>query len=119
MTERMRHMRAFGVGAWLSVALLATMISCTSGPPRALILRDDHAGLARWYEQEAAKLRYNAAAMHRMMEEYSKPTCVPSPKQIKEDLIAHCQLFIKLYTEAAREADTLAHLHRDLQRGAP
>lgn len=112
-------MRPRWVGRWLSAALLTTTISCASAPPQDLILRDDHAGLARWYEQEAAKLRDKAAEMHRMMEEYAKPTYTPSPKHTKEELIAHCQLFIKLYTETAREAETLANLHRDLEKTIP
>ena len=107
------------VGRWFSAALLTTMISCASVPPQDLILRDDHAGLARLYEQEAAKLRDKAAEMHRMMEEYAKPTYTPSPKHTKEELIAHCELFIKLYTETAREAETLAKLHRDLEKTIP
>lgn len=85
-------------------------------PPQDLILRDDHAGLARWYEYEATKLREKAAEMQRMMEEYAKLTYTPSPKHTKDELITHCQLFIKLYAETAREAEALAKLHRDLDK---
>jgi hypothetical protein len=106
-------------GRWLSVALLATTISCASGPPQDLILRDDHAGLAGWYEREAANLRNKAEEMRRMEEEYAKPDYLPSPKRSKEELIVHFQLFIKLYTETAREAETLAKLHRDLHKTLP
>ena len=109
-------MRTFWLGRWVSAALLATSIGCASGPPQDLFLRDDHAGLARWYEREAATLRDKAEEMRRMAEEYAKPDYLPSPKQTKEELIAHCQLFIKLYVEGAREAEALAKLHRDLDK---
>lgn len=112
-------MRPCWLGRWLSAALLATTIGCASGPPHDLILRDDHAGLARWYEQQAVTLRDKADEMRRMAEEYAKPDYLPSPKHTKEDLIAHCQLFIKLYTETAREAEALATLHRDLEKPIP
>lgn len=112
-------MRPCWLGRCLSAALLATTIGCASGPPHDLFLRDDHAGLARWYEQQAATLRDKADEMRRMAEEYAKPDYLPSPKHTKEDLIAHCQLFIKLYTEGAREAEALAKLHHDLEKTIP
>lgn len=112
-------MRTFWLGRCLSAALLAITISCASGPPQDLILRDDHAGLAHWYEREAATLRDKAGEMHRMAEEYAKPEYLPSPKQTKEELIAHCQLFIKLYIQGAREAEALAKLHRGLDKTIP
>ncbi len=73
----------------------------------------------RWYEQQAATLRNKAEEMRRMAEEYAKPDYLPSPKQTKEELIAHCQLFIKLYIETAQEAETLTKLHRDLEKTIP
>ncbi|TKS61206.1 MAG: hypothetical protein EWM72_00693 [Nitrospira sp.] len=109
-------MRTRWSGRWLSAALLATTISCASGPPQDLILQDDHAGLTRWYAREAASLRDKAEEMRRMAEEYAKPDYLTSPKQTKEELIAHCQLFIKLYTEGAREAEALAKLHHGLDK---
>lgn len=112
-------MRTFWLGRCLSAALLAITIGCASGPPHDLILRDDHAGLAHWYEREATTLRDKVAEMRRMAEEYAKPDYLPSPKDTKEELIARCQLFIKLYTETAREAETLAKLHRDLEKTIP
>jgi hypothetical protein len=115
----MKLMRTFWLGRWVSAALLTITIGCASGPPHDLILRDDHAGLAHWYEREAATLRDKAEEMRRMAEEYAKPDYLPSPKQTKDKLIAHCQLFIKLYIEGAREAEALAKLHRDLENTTP
>ncbi len=112
-------MRPCWLGRWFSAALLTTTLSCASAPPQDLILRDDHAGLARWYEREAATLRNKAEEMRRMAEEYAKPDYLRSPKHTKEELTAHCHLFIKLYTETAREAETLAKLHRDLEKTIP
>ena len=112
-------MRTFWSSRWVSAALLTITIGCASGPPHDLILRDDHAGLAHWYEREASTLRNKVDEMRRMAEEYAKPDYLPAPKQTKEELITHCQLFIKLYSEAAREAEALAKLHRDLDKTIP
>ena len=49
-------------------------------------------------------MRDKVAEMRRMAEEYAKPDYVPSPKQTKE---------------AAREAEALAKLHRDLDKTIP
>lgn len=102
----------------IAILLYALTVSCAAHPPSELIILDDHAALARWYDRQAVQLREKATDMQRMMEEYNKPTFVPSAKETKDGLIAHCQLFIKLYSETAREAETLANLHRDLVKTA-
>ena len=33
-------------------------MACSTAPPRELIERNDHSGLATWYEQEAVRLRH-------------------------------------------------------------
>jgi hypothetical protein len=96
----------------LLIALLMPMSGCVSGPPTDLIIRDDHRGLADWYQQEAVRLRSKAEEMRRMMKEYANPLFRPSPKETKDELVAHCRLFINYYTQAAEEADALAKIHR-------
>jgi hypothetical protein len=84
-----------------------------------MIIRDDHHGLADWYEQEAVQLRSKADEMRRMAEQYANPSFQPAPKETKAELIAHCELFIKYYTQAADEADALAKLHRQEDKAIP
>jgi len=103
----------------LLIALLMTMPGCVSGPPTDLIIRDDHRGLADWYQHEAVRLRGNADEMRRMKKQYDNPLFKPSPKETKEELIAHCELFIKYYTQAADEADALAKIHGQEEKAIP
>lgn len=99
---------------WIGIPFVVAMLACaTTSPPRELIERNDHGGLATWYEQEAVRLRGKAAEMRQMVQVYAEPTYEPAPKETKAELIAHCELFIKYYTKAAEEAESLAKLHRE------
>lgn len=104
---------------WVGIILLALVTACSSAPPRKLVERNDHPGLAAWYEQEAAHLRGKAEAMRQMVAEYAKPSYQPSPKTSKSELIEHCDYFIKYYTRAAEEAEILAKLHRQQEKAVP
>ena len=105
---------------WLVILLMMATIACTTTvPPRELIERNDHAGLATWYEQEAIRLRGKAAEMRQMMQMYEEPSYQPSPKETKAQLIDHCLLYIESYTKAAEQADALAQLHRKQEKAIP
>jgi hypothetical protein len=105
---------------WIGVMFMVAVMACTTtAPPGELIQRNDHESLATWYAQEAARLRDKAEEMRQMADMYAKPSYQPAPKESKTELIAHCQLFIKLYIEGAREAEALAKLHRDLDKTIP
>ena len=95
------------------------MPGCVSDPPTELVIRDDHRGLADWYQQEAVRLRSKANDMRRMKEQYNDPLFQPSPKETKAGLIAHCETFIQYYTRAADEADVLAKIHRQEDKAIP
>ena len=98
---------------WFGILFLAMAMACTTmTPPRDLIERNDHTALTAWYANEAVRLRDKADEMRRMAEAYAEPTYHLSPKESREDLILHCQLFIEYYSKAAVEADALASLHR-------
>ncbi len=102
---------------WIGVLFAAIVMACAAtAPPRGLIERHDHGGLAAWYAQEATRLRGKAEDMRRMAEDYAKPSFQPSPKESKAQLIAHCQLFIEYYNKAAEEANALATLHLEQGR---
>lgn len=97
----------------LTVSLTASLFGCAPVPPHELTERQDHAGLAAWYAQEAARLRAKAEAMRRMADEYARPTYPFSPKESKADLTRHCLLLAESYDSAAQEAEHLARLHRE------
>ena len=105
------------VGSLIPLLVLAS--GCVSGPPTELIIRDDHLGLAEWYQQEAFRLRSKADEMRSMRQQYDNPLFQPSPKETRDELIAHCDLFIKYYTQAAGEADALATIHRQEDKAIP
>ena len=109
--------RAFFLSVFF-ISILSVISGCRSGPPTDLIIQNDHGGLAKWYEQEAIRLRGKADEMRRMVHQYDDPLFQPSPKETKQELIAHCETFIKYYTEAANEADALAKIHRQ-KEGIP
>ena len=97
---------------WIGILFVVAVLACTTtAHPSELIERNDHEGLATWYGQEAVRLREKAEEMRQMVEMYAKPFYQPAPKQSKEELIAHCRLFIQYYTKAADEAEALAKLH--------
>jgi len=101
---------------WCNIAVTACS---TTVPPRELIERNDHSGLAAWYEQEASRLRGKAEEMSRMIERYAAPSYPLSPKESKAELVAHCRSFLGYYTKAAEEAEALATLHRQQKPAMP
>jgi len=95
-------------------------MACSMGPPRDLLERKDHSGLATWYEQEAVHLRGKAKEMQQMIDRYAiVASSHLSPKETKADLIAHCRSFMQYYTKAAEEAEALAKLHREQEPAIP
>ena len=96
----------------LLLTLLLLMLSCRSGPPDDLIIRNDHRGLAEWYDREAVQLRSKADNCRQRIRQYEEPSFHPSPKETKQELISQCDTIIKYYTHAADEADALAKIHR-------
>ncbi|MDI3467744.1 MAG: hypothetical protein OJF50_006565 [Nitrospira sp.] len=105
--------------SWFVLLFVMAVMACSTGPPRELIQRNDHSGLASWYEQEAVRLRGKAEDMRQMAELYARPSYQPAPKESKRDLIAHCRLFMNYYTKAAEEAEALAKLHREQEPAIP
>ena len=101
----------FFLGALLLPILLVAP-ACKSGPPTDLIIRNDHRGLAEWYEQEAVQLRSKADDCRQRIQQYENPLFQPSPKENKHELIAQCQTVIKSSIHAADEAEALAKFHR-------
>jgi hypothetical protein len=52
-----------------------------------------------------------------MIQRYEEPLFLPSPKETKQALIAHCETFPTYYANAADEAEALAKHHRQKNSG--
>ncbi|GJL53055.1 MAG: hypothetical protein NPIRA02_01870 [Nitrospirales bacterium] len=90
--------------------LLAVLTGCASSPPRDLIERNNHAGLASWYQEEAVHLRARAEEMREMEKDYETRMTKPQQRSV---LIQHCRNLVEKYTKAAAEAEALAKLHAE------
>ena len=100
--------------ALLGGLMISLVMSCATVPPQELMERNDHAGLSAWYEQEAATLRVKVEKMSQMADMYatrSQSTRLPS------SIERHCRNLVERYTKAAEEAETLAKLHAEQQKG--
>lgn len=105
---------------WFVLLFIVGVAACsTAGPPRELIERNDHYGLATWYEQEAVRLHGKAEEMRQMGDRYAAPSYPLSPKESKGELLRHCRSFMQYYTKAAEEAEALAKLHREQESAIP
>jgi hypothetical protein len=101
--------------------VLGGLVGCAmiGGPPEDLIAKNDHAGLASWYEQEAAHLRQHAKDELAMAEAYRKDPSLTHAAGggmagHKIDQAQHCETLAGMYTKAAEEADLLAKGHRSM-----
>ena len=107
--------RIVAVLVLIGVGLLAcTMIAPA---PQALLAKNDHKAVAAWYGHEAAMLREKAHEMEVMEEEYredperGRQLMVHAPKA---DFIEACRKLAAMYTDAAKQAETLSSLHQSL-----
>jgi hypothetical protein len=79
----------------------------------------DHAGMAAWYENEAATNRQKAKSMGDMKAAYAQsPAFVQGMAGVggKTDIPRHCDQLISSYTKAAEEADQFAKMHRGMMK---
>lgn len=97
------------------------LAACTTvdPAPHALVAKQDHQAVAAWYKKEAASLRQKAHEMEVMEETYQedpergRQLMVHAPKA---DFIAACKTLATMYTDAAKQAENLATLHRNMVR---
>jgi hypothetical protein len=97
------------------------VMACTmvAPAPQALLAKNDHKAVAAWYEHEAAMLREKAHEMEVMEEEYrqdperGRQLMVHAPKA---DFIEACKQLATMYTNAAKQAESLATFHRSMVR---
>lgn len=96
------------------------LAACTTVDPAPQALaKNDHQAVAAWYEKEAANLRQKAHEMEVMEEAYQqdpergRQLMVHAPKA---DFIAACKTLATMYTDSAKQAESLATLHRNMVR---
>ncbi len=105
----------------LAFLIMIGVVACTliTPPPQELVAKNDHAALAVWYEKEAANLRHKATEMEVMIEEYRKDRERGRRLMIhpsKADFVQECNNLAVMYTNAARQAESLATSHREMTR---
>ena len=95
----------------IGATFLAMIVGCaSSNPPKELLQRNDHAGLAAWYQQEARDLHKRAEELHKIGKEYEMET----PKQGQTSiLVQHSKNLEEKYTNAAEAAEALAKFHAE------
>ncbi|MDT7040774.1 hypothetical protein [Candidatus Nitronereus thalassa] len=100
----------------VGAVLVTILVGCAtvSGPPSQLVQQNDHAGLAAWYEQEAGNLRARAEEMRQMAKSYEQRMSKPKQHSV---LVQHCRNLSEKYSKAAEEAEALAKLHTEQQKG--
>ena len=97
--------------------LVAFATTASAADPMPAIT--DHAGMAAWYEQEAATNRQKAKSMEEMKAAYAKsPGFVQGMAGVggKTDIPRHCDQLISSYTKVAEEADELAKVHSSMKK---
>ena len=104
---------------WFILLFIVVVTACSMAPPRELIERNDHSGLASWHEQESVRLRGKAEEMRQMGDQYAAQAYPLSPKESKGELLRHCRDFMHAYTKAAEKAEALAKLHREQEPAIP
>ena len=73
--------------------------------------RSEHTAIADAYEKEAVEMRQKATDHKAMIASYEK---APGYLKAKSGLVQHCRSLISSYEKAAKDADQMAKMHRDL-----
>lgn len=79
----------------------------------------DHAGMATWYEKEAATNREKAKQMEQRVQSYAStapPHAGEGVAGSKINMAQHCQALAASYAKAAEDADALAKGHRSMTK---
>ena len=103
----------------IALLIVCGLSACSfvATPPAQLLAKNDHVDLAAWYEQEAARLLQKATEMDQMVEAYQRDRQraqqMMSHGSQKVDFVQQCKILAAAYTNAAREAETLATSHRE------
>jgi hypothetical protein len=100
--------------------LLGGIVGCSivGSPPVDQVAKNDHAGLAAWYDKEATDLRQKAKDMADMKAYYAKNPAFGDSMtgEGKRGFAQHCDSLIGMYSKGAEEADQLAKAHRSMTK---
>ncbi|WP_447974638.1 hypothetical protein [Nitrospira sp. Kam-Ns4a] len=101
-------LRCWGVGLGLLLQ------GCIGMWPPDMIARDDHVGLAKYYEYEAKALREKARVWEAWAESYERHRPPHGTLEVEQHA-AHCRAIAQSYAKAADEAEALARDHRAMR----
>jgi hypothetical protein len=79
----------------------------------------DHAGMATWYDKEAATNREKAKQMGQLGQSYANTAPPHGGEGVagsKINMAQHCQALADSYTKAAEDADALSRGHRSMMK---
>jgi hypothetical protein len=93
----------------VGAAVLAILVGFASGPPKELVQRNDHGGLAAWYQENASENRMQAEEMRQMAQYYEKYT----PNQANSQTSSSIVRIWWTNTKPAEEFDALAKFHAE------
>ncbi|MBY0247492.1 MAG: hypothetical protein K2Q17_07480 [Nitrospiraceae bacterium] len=100
--------------------LLGGVVGCSivGSPPVDQVAKNDHAGLANWYDKQATDLRQRAKDMADMKAYYAKNPGFGDAMtgEGKRGFGPHCDSLIGMYNTGAEEADQLAKMHRGMTK---
>src|SRR5690242_21909718 len=105
--------------AFVILAIASLFASCAHIDPHPMDMtnavgnaktRADHEALARHYEDSAKSMQAKADQQKRMLTEYQKHGYYYGRRT--EDLKEHSEALIRVYEEAAKANENLAHYHR-------
>jgi hypothetical protein len=80
-------------------------------PSQNLVIREDHAGLVTYYDEQAQELREEAKVWDRLAELYERQAEIHG-KLEPEQYGVHCRAVASSYRKAADEVNVLATQHR-------
>ena len=102
--------------AFMVFGLLVAMQSFAATSVEGMIDKNDHRGLANYYEQQANELQGKAKHWEHTAEVYEKHSD-PKTKADSDQHAAHCRAIAQSYAKAADEAGALAREHGKLPVG--
>ncbi len=91
--------------------LAAPQTAGSTGEASAQMTRAEHEAAAARYEQEAVQLRAKSAQHADTARQHAART---GPRGLSQQLQRHCERLAANYAEAAKEAEDIAKLHREL-----
>ncbi|HET7062056.1 MAG TPA: hypothetical protein VFI43_07745 [Nitrosospira sp.] len=105
--------------ALVILATMAVLASCAHIDPHPMDMTSavqnaktsaDHEALARHYDDAAKSMQAKADQQKRMLAEYHRHAYYYGRRT--DDLIEHSEALVRVYEEAARANENLAHYHR-------